>query len=143
MKKSRQVKRVAGQKRGLRYPMEFVAAELGVDCETLRRRCGEAEFPVNGTGIKFSEAYDALSLKSASEEARRRKNLAEAEASEIDTLAKKGLFLYRSDYVNYIKDFSVQVRVTTERAAYIPKDSRARLIKEFAELKPSAAEARK
>lgn len=129
-----------GRERGLRYPHEFVASELGVDCETLRRRCGSAGFPVNGSGVTFSEAYDALSSKSESESARRRKNIAEAEASEIDTLNKKGLFVFRADHANAMKDSFVQVRVTVERAGYIPKDSRKRLLGELSEIKPSIAE---
>lgn len=143
LRNKKQIKRVPGKQRGLRYPVEFVAAELGIDCETLRRRCEEASFLVNGSGLKFREAYDALSLKSASESARRRRNLAEAEASEIDTLNKKGLFVYRTDHANAVKDLSIQTRTTIERAHYIPKDSRSRLIKELAEIKPSIAEASK
>lgn len=130
-----------GRERGLRYPHEFVSAEMGVDCETLRRRCGEAGFAINGDGVTFREAYDALSLKSVSESARRRKNLAEAEASEIDTLRKKGEFVFRSDHASTVRDMAVQTRVTVERAIYIPKDSRRRLIGELAEIKPQVAEA--
>lgn len=136
-------KRTAIEKRGLRYSHEYVAAELGVDRDTLVRRCSDAGFPVNGTGIKFSEAYDALSLKSTSEAARRRRTLAQAEASEIDTLNKKGLFVFRTDHANAVRDLAVQTRTTIERAGYIPKDLRKKLIGEIAEIKPSVASSSK
>lgn len=139
----KRVKKFPVKERGLRYPVDFVAAELGVDTETLKRRCVDANFSTNGTGLKFSEAYDALSLKSVSEGARRRKNLAEAEASEIDTLNKKGLFVFRTDHANTVRDIAVQTRTTIERANYIPAESRKRLIKQITEIKPSTAEASK
>jgi hypothetical protein len=133
--------RMPARERGLRYPIEFVASELGVDNQTLLRRCEDAGFGTNGTGLKFSEAYDALSLKSVSEAARRRKNLAEAEASEIDTLNKKKQFVFKTDHENIVKDLAVSTRVKIESARYIPIESRRKLIKEIAEIKPSAAEA--
>jgi hypothetical protein len=136
--KKRRCKNVPSSKVGRRHPLDFVAAELGVDRQTLLRRCQDAGLSCNGSGLKFSEAYDALSLKSVSEAARRRKTLAEAESSEIDTLQKKGLLMYRNDHAMTVKDIAVQTRVTVERADYVPKDSRKRLLKELAEIKPSA-----
>jgi hypothetical protein len=131
---------ITRKERGLRYPVEYVASELGIDRTTLDRRCEEAGFHLNGAGLTFREAYDALSLKSASEAARRRKNLAEAEASEIDTLNKKGQFVFRIDHANSVKDLAVQTRVKIESAIYIGKEDRRRLIKEISEIKPAIAE---
>jgi hypothetical protein len=131
---------ITRKERGLRYPVEYVASELGIDRTTLDRRCEEAGFHLNGAGLTFREAYDALSLKSASEAARRRKNLAEAEASEIDTRNKKGLTIVRTFYEYGITDLSVQTRVKIESASYITKEDRRRLIKEIAEIKPAIAE---
>lgn len=141
MKKGRT--KFPARKHGMKYPLDFIARELGIDTRTLVRRCEEVGMSSNGSGLKFSEVYDALSLKSASEAARRRRNLAEAEASEIDTLHKKGLFVYRTDHATVVKDLSVQTRTTIERAHYISKDSRSRLIKELSEIKPTVAEASK
>lgn len=126
--------------RGLRYPLEFLAAELGVDQQTLLRRCEDAGFRSNGKGLKFSEAYDALSLKSVSEAARRRKTLAEAEASEIDTLNKRGKFGFLTDFENSMKDWSTRYRVTVESASYVPGDARKRLLKELHEVKADPVE---
>lgn len=135
----KRIKRVPGRERGLRYPLEFVAAELGVDAQTLIRRCEDAGFGTNGTGLKFSEAYDALSLKSQSEAARRRKNLAEAEASEIDTLNKKRQFIFKSDHETIVKDIAVKSRVEIQRMDFLTKDQRRRVIETLAQIKPIAA----
>jgi hypothetical protein len=133
-------KRMPARERGLRYPLEFVAAELGVDVVTLRRRCEDAGFGLNGSGLKFSEAHDAWSLKSLSEAARRRKNMAEAEASEIDTINKKRQFVFKVDHENVVKDLAVKTRTDIERMSFLTKEQRHRVIKALAEIKPSAAE---
>lgn len=129
--RKRDAKKMPAEKRGLRYPVEFVAAELGVDAETLRRRCEASGFKLNGAGLTFAEAYDALTQKSEDAAARRRKNIADAENSEIDTLNKKGKFMFRDYYETAIRDIAVQTRVTVERATYIPKPARARLISDL------------
>ena len=125
--------------RGVKHSIEFVSFELGVDRKTLERRCEDAGVDLTD-GLKFRDAYDALSLKSVSEAARRRKNMAEAEASEIDTLNKRGLFVFRKDHENIVKDVAVSTRVKIESAHYIPMESRRKLIREISEIKPSAAE---
>lgn len=131
---------ITRDKRGLRYPVQHVAAELGVDVQTLNRRCEASGFHLNGEGVTFREAFDALTAKSESESAHRRKKIAEAEAAEIDTLNKRGLFMFRANYESGIKDFSVQTKQKVLGAGYIPEDSRKRLVKELAEIKPSVAE---
>ena len=115
------------------------ADEWGIGYMTLRRRI-IAKFGETNRKFRAREAFDAYSAKSESEEARRRKNLAEAEASEIDTLNKKGLFVFRDDHANSVKDLAVQTRTTVESASYLTKEERRRLIKELAEIKPVIAE---
>jgi hypothetical protein len=124
--------------KGLRYPVEFVAAELGVDRKTLERRCEASGFHLNGAGLTFREAYDALSQKSESEAAIRRKRIAEAESAEIETMERKGMTIIKTDHKNIIRDWSTKLRVHIESAVYIPMDSRRKLIQELAEIKPSA-----
>lgn len=118
----------------------WLADELGVDRLTLRNRI-IAKFGNTDRKFTVREAFEAQSARGESEEARRRKNIADAEASEIDTLNKKGLFVFRADHANSVKDVAVQVRTTVEAAAYLSKDGRKRLINELAEnVKPVVAE---
>lgn len=113
---------------------------MGVDRLTLRNRI-IAKFGNTDRKFTVREAFEAQSARGESEEARRRKNIADAEASEIDTLNKKGLFVFRADHANSVKDVAVQVRTTVEAAAYLSKDGRKRLINELAEnVKPVVAE---
>ena len=106
---------------------------------TLTRRLGEK---FGDTDRKFTsgEAFEALMAQSESEEARRRKNIAAAEASEINVLNKRKQFLFREDHVNSVKDLAAQVRVTIESARYLKEKDRRRLAKEIAEIKPLVAE---
>jgi hypothetical protein len=129
------------EKRGLRYPVEFVAAELGVDRKRLDRACEAANFHLNGAGIKFSEAYDALTQRSESDSAIRRKRIAEAEASEVNTLNLRKQFVFKADHENIVKDLAVSTRVKIESAHYIPMESRRKLAKEVAEIKLETAKA--
>lgn len=129
------------ERRGLRYPVEYVAGELGVDRKTLERRCEASGFHLNGAGLTFREAYDALSQKSESEAAIRRKRVADAEASEVNTLNLRNQFVFKTDHENIVKDLAVSTRVKVESAHYIPMESRRKLIKEMAEIKPEVAKA--
>lgn len=126
--------------RGLRYPVEFVAAELGVDRKTMERRCEASGFHLNGAGLTFREAYEALSSRSEDAAAIRRKRLADAASSETDALNKQRKFVFRDDHKNIVKDLAVQTRVRIESASYITQESRRRLAKEIAEIKPGIAE---
>jgi hypothetical protein len=130
-------------KRGLHYPVEFVAAELGVDRKRLDRACEAANFHFNGAGIKFSEAYDALTQRSESDAAIRRKRIADAEASEVNTLNLRKQFVFKTDHENIVKDLSVSTRVVIENETGIPMEVRRRLIKKVSEIKPEVAKASK
>jgi hydroxylamine reductase (hybrid-cluster protein) len=125
--------------KGLRYPVEFVAAELGVDRKTLERRCEASGFHLNGAGLTFREAYDALSQKSESDSAIRRKRIADAEASEVNTLNLRNQFVFKTDHENIVKDLAVSTRVRIESAHYIPMESRRKLVKEVASIKLETA----
>jgi hypothetical protein len=110
--------------KGLRYPVEFVAAELGVDRKTLERRCEASGFHLNGAGLTFREAYDALSQKSE---------------SEVNTLNLRNQFVFKTDHENIVKDLAVSTRVRIESAHYIPMESRRKLVKEVASIKLETA----
>jgi hypothetical protein len=115
------------------------ADEWGIDYLSLRRRI-IAKFGETKRTFKAREAFDAYFSRSEAEEARRRKNIAEAEASEIDTLNKKGLFVFRNSHANSVEDLATQTRTTVEAANHISKESRKRLLKALSEIKPSIAE---
>jgi hypothetical protein len=119
--------------------LAWLADELGIDRMMLRRRI-IAKFGNSDRKFTVREAFDAYSARSESEEARRRKNLADAEASEIDSLNKRKLFMFRTHYENGVKDLAVQTRTTIEAASYISKEDRRRLVKQIAEIKASVAE---
>lgn len=140
MAKPEKKKLLSRRDKGLRYPVEFIAAELGVDRKNLERKVEAAGFHHNGTGLTFREAYDALSQKSESDAAIRRKRIADAEASETNTLNLRRQFVFKSDHENIVKDLAVSTRVKIESAHYIPMESRRKLAKEIAEIKPAAAE---
>lgn len=129
------------RERGLRYSLEFVASEMGQDRETLRRQCEAAGFRANGQGITFREATDALLRKSETRAAINRKHIADAEASEVNTLNLRKQFVFKADHENIVKDLAVSTRVKIESAAYIPMESRRKLIKEVAEIKLETAKA--
>ena len=126
--------------KGLRYPVEYVAAELGVDRKTLERRCEAAGFHLNGAGLTFREAYSGLSQKAEKEAARHSREVAEAKSAEIDALNKQRMFVFKTDHENVVKDFAVQTRVIIENEKEIPLSARHKLIKKIAEIKPSVAE---
>lgn len=140
-KKPEPKKLLSRRDRGLRYPVEFVAGELGVDRKKLERQVEAAGFHLNGAGLTFREAYDALSQKSESDGAIRRKRIADAEASEVNTLNLRKQFVFKTDHENIVKDLAVSTRVKIESAAYIPMESRRKLIKEVAEIKLETAKA--
>ena len=138
MPESEKKKKLSRRDKGLRYPVEFVAAELGVDRKTLERRVEASGFHLNGAGLTFREAYKALSEKFTAEAALRRKNNAAAENAELDALLKRKTFIELG--VAMCSDVAVKTRVAIEGADYIPLASRHRLIKEVAEIKPSVSE---
>jgi hypothetical protein len=119
--------------------IDWWADEWGVDKMALRRRI-IAKFGDTRRKFKAREAFDAFFLRSEAEEARRRKNVADAEASEIDTLNKKGQFVFRDSHANSVEDLATQTRTTVEAASYISKENRKRLLKALLEIKPSIAE---
>lgn len=139
--KPKKKKLLSRRDKGLRYPVEFVAAELGVDRKTLERRVETAGFHLNGAGLTFREAYEALSQKSESDSAIRRKRIADAEASEVNTLNLRKQFVFKTDHENIVKDLAVSTRVVIESEQQIPMGVRRRLIKRVSEIKIETAKA--
>ena len=115
--------------------IDWWADEWGIDPLSLRRRIID-RFGETRRKFKAREAFDAFFRKSESEEARRRKNIAEAEASEIDTENKRRQFGYLTDFEFSMKDWSTRYRTTVEGAGYLPLEGRKRLIKQLLEVKP-------
>lgn len=132
--------RKPARERGARYPVGYVASELGIDVSMLVRECTKAEIDTS-KGLKFSEAYTALSGKIEAEKSRRRLRDTEVEDKELDVLNKRKKFVFRSDHVNIVKDFAVKVRVAIESERSLPVAMRKRLAARIAEIKPSTAEA--
>lgn len=126
--------------RGAKYPVEFVASELGVDRKALIRRLEEIGIIPNGAGITFREAFRGLSNREEEKQEALATKRTLRESAQIDTLHKKGQFVFRTDHANAIKDAAVQTRVTIERASYIPRESRKRLIDEVSEIRLTVAE---
>lgn len=128
------------RERGARYPLNYVASELGIDPTMLLRECTKAEIDASN-GLKFSEAYTALSGKIEAEKSRRRRQDADVEDKEIDVLNKRKKFVFREDHINIVRDFAVKVRVAIESERSLPTATRKRLAAKLAEIKPAAAEA--
>src|ERR1051326_6079048 len=95
--------RKPARERGARYPIEYVASELGIDRMLLLRECTKAEIDTSN-GLKFSEAYAALSGKIEAEKSRRRRQDAEVENKELDVLNKRKQFVFREDHLNIVRD---------------------------------------
>lgn len=131
------------RKRGQRYPEEFVAAELGVDRKALKRACELTGVHVNGAGLTFKEAYAALSERDEDAKARRRKNIAEAEAAELDTAKKRGETIFLSDHKAITQDVATKVRVEIQGMKFLTPELQRKVIEKLREIKPSAAEGRK
>ncbi len=119
----------------MRYPVEWVASEFGVDRKTLRRKL-EAIGVDCSNGVTLNEAHEAETKRSESEEARRRKTIAEAKSAEIDAQLKEGKFMPRSLYIQVVSDLAAQTRVVIESARYISRELRMRLGKEIAVIEP-------
>lgn len=131
--------RKPARERGARYPIGYVASELGIDVTMLVRECTKAEIDTSN-GLKFSEAYAALSGKIEAEKSRRRRQDAEVEDKEIDVLNKRKKFVFREDHINVVRDFAVKVRVAIESERELPAAARKRIAAKLAEIKPTAAE---
>jgi hypothetical protein len=123
------------RQRGERYPVEYVASELGVDRKMLVRRLETAAVVYNGEGITFREAFDAISAKSEIEADRARQKKAEAESAEIDAAQKKGRLMLKSEHEAVVSELAVRTRAAIQSAEYIPKEDRQRLTRELAEVK--------
>lgn len=131
--------RKPARERGARYPLGYVASELGIDVNMLVRECTKAEIDTSN-GLKFSEAHTALSGKIEAEKSRRRRQDAEVEDKEIDVLNKRKKFVFREDHINIVRDFAVQVRVAIESERSLPAAIRKRLAARLAQIKPDVAE---
>jgi hypothetical protein len=108
---------------------------MSVDRVTLARRIA-ASFGTSQKTLTVAEAVDAWTAKSESEEARRRRNLAEAESSEIDAQIKRGKFMPRSLHHHVVADLGAQTRTRIASARYISKEARVKLGKEIAAIEP-------
>lgn len=120
--------------RGERYPVEWVAAEFGVDRKTLARRL-DAKGVDSSEGVTLHEAFDAWTGKLAGEKERLRKVTEEANLAEIETAEKRGTLILKSESKRLISDLAAQTRMKIEEATYIPKPDRIRLTKELAAIK--------
>lgn len=129
----------AQRKRGLKYPEEFVASELGIDRAALKRACEASEIHVNGAGLTFAQAYAALSARHQDAAARRRKNNAEAEAAELDTAKKRGETIFLPDHKAVIQDIATKLRVEIQGMKFLSSEQQRKVIEKLREIKPSAA----
>lgn len=127
--------RKPAKERGVRYPVGYVASELGIDVSMLVRELTKAEIDTS-EGIKFSEAYTALSGKIEAEKSRRRRQDAEVENAEIDLAHKRGLFAYIEDCIARLRDYATKVRVFIEGCRWLSKEDRKRLLDGLKEIKP-------
>jgi hypothetical protein len=122
------------RKRQARYPVEFVASELGVDRKRLVARLEAAGFATQ-EGIKFREAFEALTAKADQESDRARRLKAEAESAEIDAATKKGELMLTSNHVRWVREYGTEVRSKTMQAAHISQESKRKLCNAFAEIR--------
>lgn len=136
--------RKPARERGARYPIEYVASEIGIDRMLLVRECGKAEIDTSN-GLNFREAYAALSGKIEAEKSRRRRQDAEVEDKELDVQHKRGLFGYLTEFSIIIRDYATKIRVYVESCTWLSKADRQRLIVGLREIKaelPKASNAK-
>lgn len=118
-----------------RLAVNFLAVLCGVDRATLGRKL-LSRFGSNQKKFTVAESFEALTARSESDEARRRRNIAEAESAEIETQIKREKFMPRSLHEHVVSDLGKQTRVIIESARFIPKESRVKLGKLIAAIEP-------
>lgn len=108
---------------------------MGVDRMTLARKIA-ARFGSKRKTFTIAEGVDALLSRSESEEARRRKNIAEAETAEIDAQVKRETYEPKSVRRRILADWATKVRVAIQTYRHVSKPPHEELLKRLAEIKP-------
>lgn len=117
----------------MRYPVEYVASELGVDRKRLIRQL-EAAGTDFSQGVTFQEAFDALTSKAEREADRDRRIKAEARSAEMTAAEKEKTLMLRAEHETVVRELAVQTRARVQSAGYIEKEHRQRLTRELAEI---------
>lgn len=73
-------------------------------------------------------------------EANTRKKLADARTAEIDLELKQKLYVYKRDHLNAVSDLGTKTRLEIERADFINKDQRRKLILSIQAIEPMELE---
>ena len=121
------------RERGKRYPVEFVASELGVDRKRLIRRLEDMGIDMSA-GVTFREAFDALTARQEAEADRARRQKAEADTAQMDAETKRGTLMLTSRHREWVKELGTQTRVKVMEAN-IPEPAKKRLLASIAEIK--------
>lgn len=122
---------IKARPRRQRYPVEWVAAEFGVDRKTLSRKLDAIGVDYSN-GITLKEAHEAETRRNESEEARRRKNNAEAEAAELDLKQRNGVIA--KEFGRMAADIAIKARTIISSTEHISALSRPKVIAEMKDI---------
>ena len=115
--------------------MNSLAVLFAVDRMNLARKLA-SRFGASQKKFTIAQAFEALTARSENDEARRRRNIAEAESAEIDAQLKRKKFAPISLFEHAHADYVKQQQTKVLSARYLPKEGRIRLAKELAEIEP-------
>lgn len=116
-----------------KYSVNSIAKAFGVDRNALTVRLTDAGIDTSD-GVTLHDAFCAWARREASEDARRRRNVAEAETAEMQNAEKKGTLMLTSKHLRWVRDIGTRVRAVITSSS-LSEDAKKKLCAEISRIK--------